>query len=109
MALRIVTTEGRSRPQLLCDHCGRQIEDAKDGNYLWPMPEEGPEEPQPVLFAHKKCTPSVEARYEGLMGAIELHELPPRLAANLKMPMKTRSSGGFVHYEMSGHLLALEI
>jgi hypothetical protein len=31
--IKIIVDRGRHAPQAFCDHCGKRIEKAKDGNY----------------------------------------------------------------------------
>jgi hypothetical protein len=69
---------------VVCDLCGKEITDARDGNCQWPM--EAAERPggAAVFFTHKGCCHAFEEKNRGpLWGAIELECLPIYLGNNL--------------------------
>ena len=49
-------------PITICDRCGEQIEDAREGNYSWQVSREGKPVDGRIYFAHKKCCRVLEAR-----------------------------------------------
>ena len=83
MPLLIKELHGVSRPACICDHCGREILAASDGNYMWKDKGDGT-----IYFTHKKCCRSFETdgdtqtRVYGWM-AIGLECLPVYMARNL--------------------------
>ena len=109
MTIQVVSTERGSYPQVFCDQCGARIVDAHDGNYLWLMEVDATPEPRLIYFLHKDCTHSFESTREGVWGALDLHELPVRLAANLGMPVTATPGEGFVDYELRGSVLGLSL
>ena len=61
---------GNHRPAFVCDHCGREIEHADQGNAWYSMEKEGA-----ILFSHRipDCDNACEARLPpGLAGFINL-------------------------------------
>jgi hypothetical protein len=77
MAIRIVIRRNRARPLVFCDHCGRQIARARDGNYQWRAPGGA------VFFTHKECCHAFEEERGGFWGAFDLQAFPQFLANNL--------------------------
>ena len=61
MPLVIQFTGPYAAPKILCDHCGKEIMDAKDGNYQWTH-EDGCAEGQTttLYFTHKACCDAFE-------------------------------------------------
>ena len=55
MPLVIQFTGPYAAPKILCDHCGEEITEAKDGNYQWRalLQEDGA--CMPMVFTHKRC------------------------------------------------------
>jgi hypothetical protein len=86
MSLQMICVEGRFRPVVVCDHCGEQIADAKDGNYEWRMREDGQIEDGQIYFTHKACCRPFEIANGGRVHwfAIGLECLPVYLATNLE-------------------------
>jgi hypothetical protein len=70
-------------PVVVCNHCGKRIESASDGNYQWPLGVPVAE----ASFTHKRCSLAFEhARPSGHpWAAMELDVLPAFLAANLRI------------------------
>jgi hypothetical protein len=79
MGLRIVSRRGRDCPTVFCDHCGRRIRDARDGNYQW-RPGDGT-----PYFTHKGCCRAFEAARGGHWCAADLQCLPIYLGNGLKL------------------------
>src|SRR5262245_60102707 len=78
-------------PVILCDHCGREIDDARQGNYQWTMSPLAPGRPVALYFTHKACCRDFEQARplpEGLWGWTPLECLPVYLANNLKVDRK---------------------
>jgi hypothetical protein len=80
MGLRIVSRRGRDCPTVFCDHCGRRIRDARDGNYQW-RPWGGGE----LFYTHKSCCHAFEQVRGGDGCAMELECLPVYLGNGLKV------------------------
>src|SRR5262245_61150818 len=76
-----------SAPTIICDHCGKAITRAQDGNYEWSHAA-GTAEGQtaPMYFTHKTCCHAFEQAHGGGWGAIGLEALPAFLATNLHIP-----------------------
>jgi hypothetical protein len=58
LAFEFSNKEDLIYPILLCDHCGKQITDARAANVLWDKPEfegKGPWRTDGVYFVHKEC------------------------------------------------------
>jgi hypothetical protein len=77
-------------PTIVCDHCGKTIDKAQEGNYQWSHAT-GVDKGQtaPMYFTHKACCHDFEQahgvrRWE--WGAIGLEALPAFLATNLHIP-----------------------
>jgi hypothetical protein len=77
-------------PQIFCDHCGKIIENAREGNYQWRLdyPMQDGETPH-LFFTHKACCDAFETAQGGSWAAIGLEALPFFLAHNLHVPWKT--------------------
>ena len=76
-------------PQIVCDHCGKMITDATDGNYQWPHEALGEGVTAPMFFTHKTCCHAFEQTHGGDWGAIGLECLPYFLAHNLHVSWRT--------------------
>jgi hypothetical protein len=89
MPLEISPDGPFDRPVVVCDHCGEQIEDAKDGNYQYRIDERGFPH-GPLYFTHKECCLAFEAAdpERGVWSATELDYLPLYLVNNLKVDLK---------------------
>jgi hypothetical protein len=88
MPLVIQDRDGRSCPVVVCDHCGREIADAKDGNYQWRMGLNDSDFGSRVYFTHKGCCLAFEDDHseDGFVwGAIDLPCLPVYLGNNLNL------------------------
>ena len=61
--IRIDPAKGLSCPVIICDHCQRQIEHAKDGNALWLEGNDNRRTDRcyDVVHTHKKCNLAYEA------------------------------------------------
>lgn len=73
-------------PVIVCDYCGAEITDAKNGNYEW-RGDENMETDGEVFFTHKECCYPFETANGGrgrwMTG--ELQVFPIYLAANIKL------------------------
>jgi hypothetical protein len=88
MPLVIQDRNGRSCPVIVCDHCGRQISDARDGNYQWRLGMNDTDFGSRIYFTHKHCCQPFEDAHESenvLWGAMELEVLPIYLGNNLAL------------------------
>jgi hypothetical protein len=87
MPLQIKLEEGRDRPVIVCDHCGEEITDARDGNYQWKVSAEGDRAEGHLYFTHKGCCRAFEAANRGDHDwyAMELACLPIFLGNNLNL------------------------
>ncbi len=75
-------------PVVICDVCGRQVEDARDGNVHWFI-EDGTFEVIGSRFytVHKKCNRALDPLWEGLMLWVEMTSFMERLRHNV-LPMR---------------------
>lgn len=73
--------------QVVCDHCGEVIADARDGNYQWKSAGGALPEGGHLYFTHKACCHAFEEANRGdfLWAAMELQCLPIFLENNLKL------------------------
>jgi hypothetical protein len=85
MPLKIIETNGLSRPAFFCDYCGKEITDAKDGNYEWKGKDAATPAGAVIYFTHKKCCAPFEEANDGDWGAMELDCLPVYAVNNLKI------------------------
>jgi hypothetical protein len=88
MPLVIKNTGRGACPTVVCDECGQEIKNAREGNYQWDLREGGV-----MYFTHKKCCHRFEAKRGGrgggrLFGAADLDLLLVYLRNNLKVDMK---------------------
>jgi hypothetical protein len=85
MPLMITCAEGGSaRPVIVCDHCGREIAEARDGSYRWKIPPDAGGPPKLVYFTHKGCCRAFEKDHpEPPWGVADLDGLPALLAETL--------------------------
>jgi hypothetical protein len=87
----------RSCPVAVCDFCGQEIEDAKDGNCQWKMGEEEAGQGATLYFTHKKCCRAFEATNEApLWGAQMLDHFLVFLANNTNLDWKKAEKGARV-------------
>jgi hypothetical protein len=76
----------RSCPTVVCDFCGEEIEDARDGNCQWRMGEEQAGPGATLYFTHKTCCHSFESANPGSdWGAQELDHFMVYLSNNTKL------------------------
>jgi len=77
------------KPVIFCDHCGKQITDAKDGNYEWLVDDSGPIDGK-IFFTHKDCCYAFEEANggRGYWYCDELLLFPLFVANNLDADMK---------------------
>lgn len=59
IAIQVHKGSQRYRPVVICDQCGEQITDAKDGNYEW-RADQGEWTEYQIYFTHKKCCHAFE-------------------------------------------------
>ena len=59
--ISIVSKDRGDCPVVICDHCGKPIQDARDGNAEWAMGLY----PLPVRFTHKRCCHPFESLHGG--------------------------------------------
>jgi hypothetical protein len=86
MPLMIKAEGNLSKPVILCDYCGQEITEARQGNYQWRMSESGKGVEGKIYFTHKSCCHAFEtANPDPLWGAMELDCLPVYLSDNLKV------------------------
>ncbi len=88
MPIVIRNANGRSCPQVLCDHCGEAIATAQDGNYQWRWGSGS--DPAPVFFTHKRCCLAFEAadtdgEGQWLWAAMDLQVFPVYLSRILRI------------------------
>jgi hypothetical protein len=80
----VVDDQGRHAPQAFCDHCGKRIERAKDGNYEW----QGrilPGQASDLYLIHKACSYAFKEAIGDPHLTAELTLLPIRLGNNLEI------------------------
>lgn len=87
MPLRMRRDGSLDRPVIVCDHCGLEITDAKDGNYEWQVDPSGQIKDGTIHFTHKRCCHPFEQANGDRLGwlAIGLECLPVYLANNLQL------------------------
>jgi len=84
----VIRPEGQlDVPVILCDHCGKEIADAREGNYQWKMLPDGRSADRQLFFTHKRCCHAFEQANRGDFhwAAMELQCLPIYLGNNLKL------------------------
>jgi hypothetical protein len=97
MPLVIQVNGPYAAPKILCDYCGKEIADAKEGNYQWSHVggyEEG--QTAEIYFTHKDCCHAFEQTHGGHYGwgAIGLEALPYFLMQNLKVSWREAQTHG---------------
>ena len=88
MPLAIRSEGGMAKPVIICDHCGKEIDEAKQGNYQWDVAQVDKPQGGQVYFTHKACCRAFEALTPGRWSWTELDCLPVFLANNLKVNWK---------------------
>lgn len=87
MPLLIQMVQGRSRPVVVCDHCRKVIEDARDGNAMWVWKsEEGAF--STMAYTHKACCHDFEQQSKEHWAASDLDVSMLYLSNNLAMDDK---------------------
>src|SRR5262249_34946135 len=83
----VIQAEGDlSKPIIICDRCGKEISEARQGNYQWRMSASGRGIEGTVYFTHKEgCHTFEQQNPDPLWGAMELDCLLVYLANNLKV------------------------
>jgi hypothetical protein len=79
MSVRIVSRDGRDRPEIFCDHCGEPIHDLAEGYYLCRPPDEE------LFFVHKACYDAFEQQRGGEWVSMELADFPIALGNSLNL------------------------
>jgi hypothetical protein len=94
MPLRILHDRGVDRPAGICDLCGAEISDARDGNYQWQVDGQGGWRDGEIYFTHKRCCEAFEERHGGcsVCYAMEVDCLPICLGRNLRLKWREASS-----------------
>jgi hypothetical protein len=95
MPIKIVVRDNLSAPVVFCDHCGKEIARAGDGNYEWQGNPEN-KNPEDVYFTHKKCSdPFRRTKLDGATwSSMELSVFPLYLSNNLEIdPKKAQETG----------------
>jgi hypothetical protein len=105
MPITIVARNGTHvRPAVVCDRCGREITDAKDGT-VWYLLPAGGEAPGPPAFAHKACGMELEeqlaGRSRGRVGSEDLDAWLVYLERALRLDGATRAAAE-AHAELLG-------
>jgi hypothetical protein len=87
MPLRIrVKEDALHCPVVVCDLCGKEITDARDGNYQWKMVAAERPGGAVIVFTHKRCCHAFEEKNRAAMwGAMEMECLPIYLGNNLRL------------------------
>jgi hypothetical protein len=89
MPLVIKAAGDVSKPVVICDHCGEEIAEARQGNYQWRMSDAGKGIEGRVYFTHKHCCHAFEqVNPDPCWGSMELECLPVYLANNLGIDWK---------------------
>jgi len=75
----------RSCPTVVCDVCGKEIADARDGNAQWMMGEEKNGTGAALYFTHKKCCHAFDTAHskEHVVGANDLAHFMVFLSNNI--------------------------
>jgi hypothetical protein len=75
---------------VFCDHCGKQIADAKSGNYEWQTDNQGQVKDGVIYFTHKHCCLPFEDAHGGRPSFMcnELSIFPLFLGNNLALDWK---------------------
>lgn len=81
----VVNDKGQHAPQVFCDHCGKRIETAEDGNYEWRGEQLAPGETSDLYLVHKACSYAFEETSGDPHRTAELTLLPIRLGNNLEI------------------------
>ena len=96
MPITIVARDGTHvRPAVVCDRCGREITDAKDGTVWYLLPASGTA-PGPPAFSHKACGLELEEqlawRLRGRVGSEDLDAWLVYLERALRVDDETRAA-----------------
>jgi hypothetical protein len=84
MPLVIIERGRLSVPAIICDHCGKEIKTAADGNYHWRPRTSKQGERSAVFFTHKACCHAFDRSHpSGGADAMGLDDLLAFLANNL--------------------------
>lgn len=83
MALRIEITAYGADPIVVCDHCGKSITDALDGNCEWAGTPPTLGNRLALYVLHKHCSEAFEQRRCIVLESMELTVLLPALAHRL--------------------------
>jgi len=83
--IRVSKTEsGRTAPVILCDHCGKPIENAGLALAMWKKQREVLLEDGKVHFSHKACHEKIEGDEPTLWASSELRDFLRRLVHNVQ-------------------------
>ena len=95
MPIEFYEEDGRSGPIVICDHCGKRITEALNGNALWMQHGKSHKgvEVRRIWFTHKACNHAFEAshptdEYE-IRGAIGLDMFVLYLMDNVCLDLKS--------------------
>jgi hypothetical protein len=93
MPIVIKLKKERACPVVVCDFCGEEIQDAKQGNAEWKFDEEKGSGAT-IFFTHKKCCHTFEQKNSGVhFGAEMLDHFLVFLANNVKLDWEKAREG----------------
>ena len=90
MSIRIKHEDDCFRPMILCDHCFKEITEAKSGNIEWVWDNALEAEGAEPLFFHKHCSYAYKKKCSDapFRGWMELVQFPFYLVNNLNVEFK---------------------
>ncbi|MFZ2656612.1 MAG: hypothetical protein WAX69_16885 [Victivallales bacterium] len=84
--IQILDTKTGSAPIIVCDHCGKRIDDAEDAAVIMPDTKRHPNKNRRAIHVHKgDCHDAVEASEGGNVGWEEMTRHIRLLMNNLKI------------------------
>lgn len=85
MPLKMMATRRGAGPIVVCDHCGKRIDNASDANYEWFASSVEPGTLFDIYLLHKACVRSHEASLGVHLDSNEMIDLLPFLVDNVRL------------------------
>lgn len=93
MSIRMVDRGQQELPVVVCDHCGKPIRDARQGNSHWRYDAAGELTGDGMFFTHKQCCTAYEAALPRGVQAMSLDHWVYWLAKELKVDIGPAAGG----------------
>jgi hypothetical protein len=85
MPIKMMQTESGAGPIVVCDQCGKRIDDASEASYIWNESSYEPGSLHDVYFVHSRCDEALQRQVGEMPNSQSLIILMPYLVSNLNV------------------------